>query len=191
MLHSRSLPYSFWLNGALYMQDMNGPWLMMGLYYCKLKIQVKNYFTHLDDLVAFGFLRGHFDQTMLESRRSWEVMWETTTKWKASYSTSISTWCLQYRTEGPLGVAVSSRFSPDCYWVSVLKCHCLKHSAGLLKGVCGVPHTVLEHLNATAEIRIWLVHDTDMHRPSGQMTRWRNDSFRPGYEMSVKMSSIG
>lgn len=129
MLHSRSLPYSFWLNGALYMQDMNGPWLMMGLYYCKLKIQVKNYFTHLDDLVAFGFLRGHFDQTMLESRRSWEVMWETTTKWKASYSTSISTWCLQYRTEGPLGVAVSSRFSPycslgQCFEMSLSKTFC-------------------------------------------------------------------
>ena len=116
---------------------------MMGLYYCKLKIQVKNYFTHLADFVAFGFFRGHSDQTMLESRRSWEVMWETATKWKANYIMSISTWCLQYRTEGPLGVAVSSRFSPYCYWVSILKCHCLKHSAGLLKGVCGVPHTTL------------------------------------------------
>lgn len=89
---------------------------------------------------------------------------------KASYNMSISSRCLQYRTEGPLGVAVSSRFSPYCYWVSILKCHCLKHSAGLLNGVCRVPHTVPEHLNATAEIRMWLVHDTDTHRAGGQMT---------------------
>lgn len=58
---------------------------MMGLYYCKLKIQVKNYFICLADFLSFGFLRRHFDQMVLESRRSWEVMWEIGTLCKASY----------------------------------------------------------------------------------------------------------